>query len=341
MLDEMAKSPNKEVSDAALANIAAAARMRGMRELSADMRPRSISALQGIKSTKKQRRIHDAKRRPNLNGRILRLEGDRNTGDKEVDEAYKFAGYVHDFYRKVFKRNSIDDVGLTLKSSIRYREDSKLPYNNAFWMDNQMAYGDGDGIVFKRFTASLDIIGHELTHGVVEYSSNLKYEKESGALNESFADVFGCLVKQWRNKQTARQADWLIGADLLYLKPTRKAIRSLKAPGTAYQNDVDLGTDPQPAHMNDKYKGSSDNYGVHINSGIPNHAFYLLSVALGGYAWEKAGQIWYDALHRLQRLSDFEDCAKVTYLSAGILYGQASIEQQAVKKAWSDVGVNI
>ena len=120
-----------------------------MRELSADMRPRSFSALQGIKSTKKQRRIHDAKRRRNLNGRIVRLEGDRNTGDKEVDEAYKFAGFVHDFYRKVFKRNSIDDFGLTLKSSIRYREDSNLPYNNAFWMDNQMAYGDGDGIVFK------------------------------------------------------------------------------------------------------------------------------------------------------------------------------------------------
>ena len=341
MLDEMAKSPNKKVSDAALANIAAAARMRAMRELSADMRPRAISSLKGIRSTKKQRIIHDAKRRPNLNGRVVRVEGNRNTGDKEIDEACKYTGDVHNFYRKVFNRNSIDGVGLALKSSVRFRENMQTPYNNAFWVDNQMAYGDGDGIVFRRFTSSLDIIAHELTHGVIEYSANLKYEKEPGALNESFSDVFGSLVKQWRNNETARQADWLIGDDVIFQTPTRTAIRSLKAPGTAYQNDVHLGTDPQPAHMNNKYNGSLDYYGVHINSGIPNHAFYLLSTDLGGYAWEKAGRIWYDALHRLRRLSDFEDCAKVTYLSAGLLYGQASREQQAVKKAWRAVGINI
>ena len=204
-----------------------------------------------------------------------------------------------------------------------------------------MAYGDGDGIVFKRFTAALDVVAHELSHGVIEYTANLVYQSEPGALNESFADVFGSLIKQWRKKQTAKQADWLIGDALIHQAPTRKALRNMKAPGTAYQNDPHLGSDPQPAHMDDKYTGFADRQGVHINSGIPNHAFYLLAIELGGRAWENAGVIWYDALRRLQPNSDFEDCAKVTYMCAGMLYGQGSIKQKAVKKAWDKVGLSV
>ena len=234
----------------------------------------------------------------------------------------------------------MDDMGLALKSSVRYRDNPDMPYNNAFWWQQQMAYGDGDGIVFNRFTSSLDVIGHELTHGVVEHSANLVYQAESGALNESFADVFGSLVKQWRKQQSADVADWLIGDDLILPAPTRSALRSMRQPGSAYQGDPHLGDDPQPGHMNNKYMGFADNQGVHINSGIPNHAFYLLATNLGGNAWDRAGPIWYDALtRRLKYNSDFAECAEATFASAGTLFGNGSAEQIAVRDAWNAVGL--
>jgi len=342
MLDSMAKSPEKKVRDAAISNMVAAERARATRATFAEVRPRMFTAITLAVTEKKNRIIHDARKKPNLNGKIVRKEGEPNTDDKEIDEAYRFSGYVYDFYKKFFNRNSIDDQGIPLKSSVRYREDPTIPYNNAFWWQQQMAYGDGDGIVFKRFTASLDVVGHELTHGIVEYTANLVYQSEPGALNESFADVFGSLIKQWRKNQTAKQANWLIGDDLIHKMETRGALRSMEAPGTAYENDPHLGSDPQPAHMDDKYTGNADRQGVHINSGIPNHAFYLVAKELGGRAWEKAGVIWYDALQRgLKPDSDFEDCAKATYISSGVLYGAGSKEQKAVKKGWKAVGISI
>lgn len=341
MLDAMLKSPDPRVRKTALANIVAAERARSERATLAELRPKlPREAVTDVPKTK-NRIVHDAKRKPTLDGPVVRKERDRTTGDPEVDEAYRFSGYVYDFYKKFFERRSIDDLGMRLKSSVRYREEPAEPYNNAFWWQQQMAYGDGDGVVFKRFTAALDVVGHELTHGVVEFTANLSYRNQPGALNEHFADVFGSLIKQWRKKQTAAEADWLIGDQLLYRRETRRALRSMKAPGTAYENDPDLGDDPQPAHMDDMYTGSADHGGVHINSGIPNHAFYVAAVALGGSAWEKAGRIWYDALQRLRPTSDFEDCAKVTYTSAGTLYGAGSREQQAVRNGWDEVGISM
>ena len=341
MLDAMSQSADAKVRDAAIANIVAAERARAARATLAELRPSIARAMALETPTKKRRVVYDAKKKPNLNGTLVREEGDPNTGDKEVDEAYRYSGYVHGFYKSLFGRNSIDDAGMLLKSSVRYREDPQVAYNNAFWSQQQMAYGDGDGVVFKRFTASLDIVGHELSHGVVEFTANLAYRDEPGALNESYADVFGSLIKQWHKKQTADEADWLIGDDVLIQADTRKALRSMQAPGTAYRNDPFIGSDPQPAHMDDKYKGTRDYGGVHINSGIPNRAFYLVATELGGQAWERAGLIWYRALLRLKRLSDFEDCAQVTYMEAGITFGQGSVEQQAVKRAWEQVGLAI
>lgn len=156
MVDSMCKSPDKKVREAAQSHLAAAERARQARATLAELRPTlGAQAFALTSSTKKNRTIHDAKRMPNLNGPVVRREGDPNTGDKEVDEAYRFAGRVHDFYRRVFQCNSIDDNGMPLKSSVRYREDPSEPYNNAFWFNNQMAYGDGDGILFRRFTAAL------------------------------------------------------------------------------------------------------------------------------------------------------------------------------------------
>jgi Zn-dependent metalloprotease len=202
-----------------------------------------------------------------------------------------------------------------------------------------MVYGDGDGTLFNRFTIAIDVIGHELTHGITQYEAALIYRNESGALNESFSDVFGSLVKQRTLNQTADQADWLIGEGLLASGVQGVALRSMKAPGTAYDDPV-LGKDPQPANYKNLYRGTSDNGGVHINSGIPNRAFYLAATAIGGYAWEKAGKIWYITLRDVLRSrSNFKNAANATIAVAGNLYGQDSNEQKAVRSAWKQVGV--
>jgi Zn-dependent metalloprotease len=167
------------------------------------------------------------------------------------------------------------------------------------------------------------------------------YSQQPGALNESMSDVFGSLVKQYKLQQTATDADWIIGQGLLTENVNGVGIRSMKAPGTAYDDPV-LGKDPQPAHMKDYVTTISDNGGVHINSGIPNHAFYITSVELGAYAWEKAGQIWYVTLKdKLTANSKFQDCANLTYQVAGELFGAGSIEQQAVQKGWAEVGLPV
>ena len=242
-------------------------------------------------SGKLYRTIFDAENGETLPGTVVRYEGGKSnrgkTGGKTVSEAYDYSGLTYKFYDDIFDRNSIDTKGMRLDSTVHYGEG----YNNAFWNGTQMVYGDGDGEIFQRFTKSLDVIGHELTHGVTQYEAGLEYEGQSGALNESFSDIFGSMIKQYREKQTADKADWLIGAGLFTSKVKGMALRSLKEPGTAY-DDPTIGKDPQPAHMKDYVKTSDDNGGVHINSGIPNRAFYLAAIELGGHSWDKAGQIW-------------------------------------------------
>jgi Zn-dependent metalloprotease len=157
-------------------------------------------------------------------------------------------------------------------------------FNNAFWDGQRMVFGDGDSQIFTDFTGSLDVIGHELTHGVTEFSAGLVYENQPGALNESISDVFGSLVKQWKLGQTVDQADWLIGPEIFTPGVSGDALRSMKNPGQAY-DDPRMGKDPQPDHMS-RFKvlpntRAGDNGGVHINSGIPNKAFYLFATKLG------------------------------------------------------------
>jgi Zn-dependent metalloprotease len=203
-----------------------------------------------------------------------------------------------------------------------------------------MVFGDGDGDIFNRFTLSLDVVGHELTHGVVGDEAQLQYFYQPGALNESLSDVFGSLVKQHLLKQTADKADWLIGAGLFTKRIKGVALRSMKAPGTAFDDPL-LGKDPQPAHMKNFVRTFDDNGGVHINSGIPNHAFYLAATQIGGYAWEKAGRIWYEALRdsKLRPNSGFTTFAKLTLRNTTRLYGATSAETKAVREAWKEVGV--
>jgi Zn-dependent metalloprotease len=204
-----------------------------------------------------------------------------------------------------------------------------------------MVYGDGDGQLFERFTKAIDVIGHELTHSVTQYEANLAYADQPVALNESFSDVVGSLVKQRTPGQTAEQADWLIEQGLFTANVHGVALRSLQAPGTAYDDPV-LGKDPQPAHMHDYQTVDYDNGGVHINSGIPNHAFYRVAIAIGGYAWERAGRIWYVALRdRLRRQANFQRVANITFQVAAELFGAGSREQEAVRNGWAAVGVTV
>jgi Zn-dependent metalloprotease len=284
----------------------------------------------------KQRTIFNAKHSQILPGQLVRSEGQPPVADAAVNQAYDGLGETFDFYSDVYQRNSIDNRGLPLKSSVHFG----VGYDNAFWNGQQMVFGDGDNEIFTGFTGCLEVIGHELTHGVTGSEANLNYQGQSGALNESISDVFGCLVKQKKLNQTADKADWLIGEGLLAKGIKGVALRSMKAPGTAY-DDPTLGKDPQPANMAGFVQTTQDNGGVHTNSGIPNHAFYLVAIALGGNAWEKAGQIWYDTLldPRLKASANFSAFANLTALNAARRFGSNSIERKAVLDAWHKVGL--
>jgi Zn-dependent metalloprotease len=263
-------------------------------------------------------------------GTVARTEGGRKVKDPAVNEAYDGLGATYDFYWKVLARNSIDDAGLPILGLVHYSTN----YNNAFW-DGQgdMFFGDGDGMLFTRFTKSLDVIGHELTHGVTQYETGLVYQGQSGALNESLSDVFGSLVKQYKKKQTADKADWLIGNDIVgpSLEP---ALRNMVAPGTANKFDK------QPADMDHYVKTASDNGGVHTNSGIPNRAFAVAALTLGGKAWEKAGRAWYDAVRDplVKPTSGFTAFARATVRQAQQRFG-AGPEVDAIKAGWDTVKV--
>jgi Zn-dependent metalloprotease len=283
------------------------------------------------------RTVHSAGNKQHLPGDKARAEGEAATGDQTVDENYDWLGATFELFAKVYGRNSIDGAGMPLISTVHYDKD----YNNAFWNGEQMVYGDGDGRLFLRFTGPGDVTGHELTHGVTQYTAGLEYFAQPGALNESMSDVFGSLVKQYKLGQTADQADWLVGAGLFGPEvDNATALRSMKEPGTAYEDDV-LGKDPQPGHMDNYVNTPRDNGGVHINSGIPNKAFYLCATAIGGHAWEKAGQIWYDTLTggAVKKDTDFAGFAAATKDTAARLYGGSSAEATAVLEAWKGVGV--
>lgn len=209
------------------------------------------------------------------------------------------------------------------------------------WDGKQMIFGDGDGRIFLDFTGELDVIGHELTHGVTQYAANLEYEGQSGALNESMSDCFGIMIKQYTLKQSSADANWLIGETLLAKSINGVALRSMKEPGTAYDDPKLGGKDPQPGKMEDLYTGSDDNGGVHINSGIPNKAFYLACIDLGGNSWDVAGQIWYAALTsgKLSSTAEFQEFADLTVSVAMEKYD--SNVQKKIVDAWAGVGITV
>jgi Zn-dependent metalloprotease len=343
MLEQIATKGSDTQKQMAMDNISVAYQLRAERAMRASLRELFAPTVPRAASGGKERIVYDVKHGTSLPGTAVRREGDPPTLDAAVNEAYDGSGVTYDLFKDVYGRNSINNSAMRLDSSVHYR----TGYDNAFWDGKQMVYGDGDENLplderlFNRFTIAIDIIGHELTHGVTQFEAKLVYSQQPGALNESMSDVFGSLVKQYQLRQTAAEADWIIGAGLLTPNVNGIGIRTMKAPGTAYDDPV-LGKDPQPAHMRDYVNTVSDNGGVHINSGIPNRAFYLAATEIGGYAWEKAGQIWYVTLRdKLGENSNFQQCADLTHQAAGELFGSGSLEQQAVKNGWAGVGITV
>lgn len=299
----------------------------------ATLRPTAITV-----AAAPNREISTAKNARRLPGTVVRREGEAATGDAAADEAYDGFGATWALFHDVYGRNSIDGAGMTLAGTVHYDKG----YDNAFWNGERMVFGDGDGEIFGRFTASLEVIGHELTHGVTESTAGLIYQGQPGALNEHVSDVFGVLVKQHSLGQDATTADWLVGADLLLPGVAGVAIRSMISPGTAY-DDPRLGKDPQPDHMSDFVTTSDDNGGVHINSGVPNRAFALAARAIGGQAWTAAGQIWFDVLTGadITARTDFATFARLTVAAAAARFGSDSAQHDAVRDGWVTVGVQL
>ena len=253
-----------------------------------------------------------------------------SSSDATAKRAFVEATGVAEFYQTVFGRNSVDNAGKTLASSVHF----SVNYNNAFWNGNQMTYGDGDGNIFIDFTNSNDVIAHELTHGVTQFSAQLAYANEAGGLNESMSDVFGSMYRQWRGKQTVDKADWLIGKDIMGPGAIAKGftcLRDMSSPADKHCLAA------QPTKFS-QYKNGMD---PHYSSGIPNFAFYKAATAIGGKSWEKTGKIWYQALTGFapqpnMKMSVF---AKRTRTLAKSLFAGDPLVFGAVDKAWTAVGL--
>lgn len=338
VLDTLARSEDPALAGPARRTLQRDAYERTHRRLTTVLGAPTVAPASTAAEGKPHRTIYDAGHGTDLPGTKVRGEGGEPDADADatVNRAYAGLGATFELFLGAYGRDSIDGAGLPLDATVHYDED----YNNAFWNGEQMVFGDGDGEIFLDFTLPIDVIGHELAHGVTQYTANLTYFGQPGALNESVSDVFGALIKQYTLGQTAAEADWLIGAGLLAPRVSGVALRSMKAPGTAYDDDV-LGKDPQPATMDDYVRTGRDNGGVHINSGIPNHAFYLAATTLGGHAWERAGQVWYDVLTggELKEDATFAEFATLTVAAARARFGDGGEELRAVSKAWEQVGV--
>ena len=248
------------------------------------------------------------------------------TQKNEVSAHYN-AHQTYEFYSGSYQRNSFDDKGASIYSIVNVNDpQTGKGMDNAYWNGIAMFYGEGD-VGFKPLAESLDVCGHEITHGVIQHTANLVYRNESGAINESMADVFGALIDS---------ADWNMGEDIVRTSVFPSgALRSLSDP---HNGGAQLG-DPgwQPRHMNEKYTGTLDNGGVHINSGIPNWAFYKYATAVGK---SKAGKTYYRVLdHYLTMSSKFADLRLAVVQSAKDLYGSGSVEEAAAKKAFDEVGL--
>ncbi|WP_129690184.1 M4 family metallopeptidase [Gottfriedia acidiceleris] len=252
---------------------------------------------------------------------------------------------VSKYYQNIHKRNSLDDKGMALISSVHVG----AKWNNAAWNGVEMLYGDGDGIQYGSMSGGLDVTGHEMTHGVVEHTANLTYQGESGALNESLADIFGEFTQQY----TTGVTEWELGEDITTPNiPNDGGLRSMSDPASKKTSTKYMPSGHYPDTYQDRYLGDLDNGGVHINSGINNKAAYLIANGgtNNGYTITKLGRatvekIYYRALTKyLTASSGFKEMREAAIQASRDLYpdknGVPSTQTKAVMDAYTSVGVN-
>lgn len=280
------------------------------------------------------RKVFDSQNKAEYQLKLVRSEGGPVVEDEAVNNAYDHIGNFFDYFRKELGRDSIDNNGMDVVCNVHFG----IKFNNAFFNGKEITIGDGDDIIFTNFARSREVIAHELAHGVVQWTANLEYRNQSGALNEHFSDVFGTVITQNAEETTAGDADWLIGDEIMGPKLYGEALRCMASPGTAFDNDL-MGKDPQPDHMRDIYKGPNDNGGVHINSGIMNKAFYLAAKEL---ETDKAALIWYTALQNLWPTANFNDAVAQIVRATQLLIKARKIKSgstQKVRAAFKEVGL--
>ncbi|MGC8915841.1 MAG: M4 family metallopeptidase [Thermoanaerobaculum sp.] len=288
------------------------------------------------------RKIYTANNGTSLPGTLLFQEGG-SSSDSTAMAAYNNLGYTYNYYKTKFNRDSIDGAGMTLIATVHYGN----KYNNAFWNGSQMVFGDGDGTTFTAFANALDVVAHELTHGVTERTANLTYSSEPGALNEAWSDIYGASVEAYRDGAVSSNT-WKIG-EVCYTPGTSgDALRYMNNP-TADGYSADYY--PERLYPNCTPSSSNDYCGVHGNSGIANLAYYLLvaggthprnktTVSVPGIGMAKAEQIFYRALTTYMTSStNFQGARNATAQAAADLYGgTSSAEYSAVQKCWDAVG---
>jgi Zn-dependent metalloprotease len=330
LLERLARTGEEAGRNAALDTLALDRKFRVSRAEAAARRgafaPRTVTFAR-VGGTP-NRAIYDQQQSQNQTpGVLVRGEGQPAVADQAVNQAYDGFGATYNYYWSQYQRDSIDGQGEAIVGCVHYG----TQYDNAFWDGaGHMWFGDGDNQYLTQTTAGIDVMGHELTHGVTQNEANLTYSGQSGALNEAVSDIMGIQVKQMALNQDVTQSDWLIGADIVgpALSP---ALRSMKDPGQANPHDQ------QPADM-DHYIPGGD---VHLNSGIPNKAFYVIATTLGGHSWDAAGPIFYATLcdQALRPNATFAQFAAITLKHAQQKYGQQSNEASGVQAGWEAVKV--
>ena len=253
----------------------------------------------------------------------------QSSSDQTIKRTAKNTTDLAKFFKQVFGRNSLNGQGMDLISSVHFGNN----YNNAFWNGQQMTYGDGDNNIFVDSTRGSDVITHELTHGLTQFTSQFAYSNESGGLNESMSDVSGSMFRQWQAKHVVTTADWLIGADIMGPAARSRGFTGLRDTANP---DAAHAMAKQPKHFSDYQPGM----GPHTSSGIPNQAFYLAAVAVGGKSWEKVGKVWFQALagHGPKPQSTMKEFANRTRTAAGQMFPAGGTVKKAVDRAWLAVG---
>lgn len=280
-----------------------------------------------VAGNSEHRLTYDCQNKTDLPG-VLVLEDDgRAIQDRIAQKAHDGAHLVYDFYMQFFGRDSLDNKGLTLVSSVHYDKN----YNNAYFDGSQIIFGDGDNKFFISLVNGIDVTAHEWQHCVTQYTANLVYYHQPGALNESISDCFGIGLKQWVNRENdPATANWLIGDSIVAKSFPGKALRSFK-------NEKAYSSDTQPKHMRGYVWTFDDNGGVHTNSGIVNYSYYNLCLLMNEPAFGKPLQILYNTLLNIGKFTGFKGFAKEMAKQAEKLYGKTAAEQ--VKKAYAIAGI--